>query len=79
MKIVFLFLCLISISTAFLQYPFVALDILDDLIQSLENDRKTFSLRDTVPGEECKRECRSNDAKVCRFHFMMKYFQVMGG
>jgi hypothetical protein len=32
-----------------------------------------------TPGAECNRECKENDSKICRFNFMMKYFQVMGG
>lgn len=78
MKIILHVLCLISISYGFLQYPFVALDMLDDFLKSVQYDQKTI-LKGMVPGEECNRECKPNDVKICRFHFMMKYFQVMGG
>jgi hypothetical protein len=77
MKIFFFFVCLISISHGFLQYPF---DMLDDYLRTIEyDDQKPISFHGMVPGEECNRECKPNDVKVCRFHFMMKYFQVMGG
>lgn len=79
MKIAFYVLSLISISNGFLQYPFVALDMLDDFLKSIDYDQQTTSLEGMVPGEQCNRECKPNDVKICRFSFMMKYFQVMGG
>lgn len=79
MKIAFQFLCLISISNAFLQYPFVALDMLDDFLKTIEYVQEPINLHGMVPGEQCNRECKPNDVKICRFHFMMKYFHAMGG
>lgn len=69
---------LISFSSGFLQYPFVANDIVGQFLNRIEPDR-SISLDTMVPGEKCNRECKPNDIKICRFHFMMKYFQVMGG
>lgn len=71
-------LCLIRISEGFLPYPFVANQLLEDVLDSFENGL-TYSLDDTIPGDDCYRECKPNDVRVCRFSFMMKYFQVLGG
>jgi len=74
-----IFLCVISISNGFLQYPFLANDLVDDFLSTLDNDRSTIKLENMTSGHLCNRECKENDVRVCRFHFMMKYFQAMGG
>lgn len=68
----------ISLAYGFLQYPFLANDMLENFFESIEKDQ-SISLDSMVKGEECNRACKENDIKVCRFHFMMKYFQVLGG
>lgn len=77
-RISFQVLSLISAVYGFLQYPFSANEMLGDFLESFQRD-PSISLEHYVPGAECDRECKPNDVKVCRFHFMMKYFQVMGG
>lgn len=71
-------LCWLSVSFGFLQYPFLAKSFLGDFLSTVERDQ-SISLDGMVRGSECYRECKPNDVKVCRFHFMIKYFQVMGG
>lgn len=80
MKIIsFVFLALsLNICAGFFQFPFSAKKWLGEVLTTLEN-QQTFSLDRMVRGEECNRPCKKNDVKVCRFHFMMKYFQVLGG
>lgn len=43
-----------------------------------ENDEENF-MKDAIRGELCNRECKMNDKKVCRFKFMIKFYQVMSG
>lgn len=73
-----LILCWINFSFGFLQYPFLAKSLLNDFLSTVEVDQ-SISLKQMVHGVECNRECKPNDVKVCRFRFMIKYFQVMGG
>jgi hypothetical protein len=78
-RISFVLLALaVSACSGFFQLPMSARKWLGDILTTLE-DEQTFSLHNMVRGEECNRVCRKNDVKVCRFHFMMKYFQVLGG
>lgn len=80
MKIIALIqvLCWISVSDGFMQYPLSAKYFLGRFLSSME-ENQIFRLDKMIPGDQCNRECKPNDVRVCRFHFMMKYFQVMGG
>lgn len=80
MKIIILLnvVSFLVVAHGFLQYPFMANYMLGTFLKSVEHDHR-INLENWVMGEECNRECKHNDIKVCRFHFMMKYFQVMGG
>lgn len=84
MKIIILMeiVSLLNFGFGFLQFPFTPkyyLGRLLDTVDTVVRDESSISLDGMVPGELCNRECKPNDVKVCRFHFMMKYFQVMGG
>jgi hypothetical protein len=68
----------ISVVEGFVQFPFLAKNLASDFLSKLQDDH-TISLDGVVSGEKCNRECKPNDVKICRFHFMMKYFQVLGG
>jgi hypothetical protein len=65
----------------FLTYP-ISNDILDEFLSSLqivELSEEKDLLKHAIPGEECSRECRENDRKVCFFNFTLKSYQVLGG
>jgi hypothetical protein len=83
MKIYFI-LCLsiyIKFACSFVPFPFIA----DSLVEKFLNSISVSSVSsdnieiNETPGAECNRECIENDSRICRFNFMMKYFQVMGG
>lgn len=64
----------------FLTNPFLAdnsvknfLDIIDS-----NNDGNNF-MNYAVDGELCNRKCKTNDKKICRFKFMIKFYQAMSG
>jgi hypothetical protein len=66
-------LCFLSFPLANqLLHPFLeTLDVSDTII-----DKNLMKY--AVDGEECMRECKANDQKVCYFNFTMKHYQVMG-
>lgn len=75
-------ICWLNFSFGFLQYPFLAKSLLDSYVTTLKNDQdemESYSLEQMVSGDKCDRVCKPNDMKICRFHFMLKYFQTMGG
>lgn len=75
---VLLWLCLFHATQSFLQFPLSGREILANFLATLEG-KATVNLDHAVRGEECNRECLLNDVKICKFEFMMKYFQIMGG
>lgn len=78
MKILFiLIISFFSISQSFLTYPFLAEDLVNKFLGTLKVEDN--NAQEETPGAECSRECKENDSRICRFNFMMKYFQVMGG
>lgn len=88
-----LFICLSSViflnfSVCFIPYPFISdswlepfLDILHDSIENSESAPQLTYSDESIwsRGEDCNRECKKNDTRICYFDFTMKYFQVMGG
>lgn len=79
----------LNFSSCFILYPFTSdswldpfLDIVNEKILSENHESaKKFNKieSDWSMGKDCNRECIEDDPKICRFNFMMKYFQVMGG
>lgn len=87
------FICLSSVffnfSFGFIPYPFLSDSYLEPFLSILNNDiianaecAPQLAISDESVlsrGEDCNRECRKNDSRICHFDFTMKYFQVMGG
>lgn len=68
-------------SQCFLTYP-VSNDYLNEFLSALhaaELSKDMDLLDHAIPGEDCLRECRENDRKVCYFNFTLKSYQVLGG
>lgn len=90
--LVLYFVLILNSTSCFIPYPFLAdswlVPLLENLHEKLHLDAdasekwiELVSQQDDIwtRGEECNRECTKNDARICRFDFTMKYFQVMGG
>ncbi|KAL7014673.1 hypothetical protein ACKWTF_016053 [Chironomus riparius] len=73
---------LIGSVCCFMLYPFIANDFLAKFINSLSINSSKFNvnlINNSVPGEQCNRECHSNDTKICHFKFTLEFYQILGG
>lgn len=71
----------IKFISCFLSYPFVADQLLQPFLESLEGINEEIDkdlMSRAIAGEKCMRECRKNDRKVCHFNFTLKHYQVLG-
>lgn len=80
--IVFLAIICFESRQCFLPYPFIASDVLDQVLDSLHVTDRQFDkdlMKHAVDGEKCVRECRENDRKICFYNFTLKHYQILGG
>jgi hypothetical protein len=79
--VIILILAKINSYDSFLTFPFRAYDALDIFYTATVREHKIEEnlMKYAVPGEVCNRECSPNDAKVCYFKFLIKYYQVLSG
>lgn len=62
----------------FLNFPLSADKAVETFLDAIQDNQGDF-MKFAVPGDQCKRECKSYDKKVCHFHFMIKFYQVLSG
>lgn len=64
----------------FLTNPFLADNSVKSFLNVVESNSDGNNLMNqAIAGELCNRECKTNDKKVCRFKFMIKFYQAMSG
>lgn len=68
----------IRLSSGFISYPFVADNLLNKFLNTLETE-ESISIEHFSKGRLCNRECHRNDTKICHFYFGMKYFSIQSG
>lgn len=78
---IFVILTILIKSECFLTFPFKAQDALDIFLRTISNEVKIEEnvMKYAIPGELCYRKCEDNDAKVCYFKLIIKYYQILSG
>lgn len=77
-KIILISLLLVSNSRAFVPYPFLSNNILEQFLQTVKVSDE-IDLKNFTNGTDCYRECVENDRRTCHFYFNIKSAQIMGG